>query len=123
MFSDQMFPALGFGAQVPPNYEPSHEFALNFNPSNPFCAGQISSTCSLLHRIMFTTQPVEWNVVGVEGICAAYTSCVSQIQLYGPTNFSPIIYHVARFAQSAAKEEGAQVCQAFTRSYQGLSVK
>ena len=38
--SDKMFPALGFGAKVPPNYHVSHEFALNFNPSNPFCAGK-----------------------------------------------------------------------------------
>ena len=46
---------------------------------------------------------------GTKGICQAYTACIPQIQLYGPTNFSPIIYHVARFSQAAVKEEGAQV--------------
>jgi len=39
--SDQFFPALGFGAKVPPSMEVSHEFALNFNASNPFCAGKM----------------------------------------------------------------------------------
>ena len=38
--SDKMFPALGFGAKVPPNMTVSHEFALNFNSANPFCAGK-----------------------------------------------------------------------------------
>lgn len=79
--SDKMFPAFGFGAQIPPSWQVkltlkhdttnilktsdsvvlsdknelvhghltletddillqvSHEFPLNFNPSNPFCAG------------------------------------------------------------------------------------
>ena len=40
--SDKMYPALGFGARIPPNFEVSHEFALNFNPGNPFCAGKIA---------------------------------------------------------------------------------
>ncbi|XP_023235399.1 copine-3-like [Centruroides sculpturatus] len=35
--SDKMFPALGFGARIPPSWEVSHEFAINFNNSNPFC--------------------------------------------------------------------------------------
>lgn len=34
-----MFPALGFGAVVPPSNDVSFEFPLNFNPQNPFCAG------------------------------------------------------------------------------------
>ena len=34
-----MFPALGFGAKIPPHMVESFEFALNFNASNPFCAG------------------------------------------------------------------------------------
>ena len=38
--SDKMFPALGFGARIPPNNDVSHEFALNFNPQNPFCHGK-----------------------------------------------------------------------------------
>ena len=38
--SDKLFPALGFGAKIPPNHEVSHEFALNFQPTNPYCAGR-----------------------------------------------------------------------------------
>uniref|UniRef100_A0A672HYT8 Copine-2 n=1 Tax=Salarias fasciatus TaxID=181472 RepID=A0A672HYT8_SALFA len=38
--TDKMFPALGFGAQLPPDWKVSHEFAINFNPTNPFCSGE-----------------------------------------------------------------------------------
>uniref|UniRef100_A0A672HDP9 Copine-3 n=1 Tax=Salarias fasciatus TaxID=181472 RepID=A0A672HDP9_SALFA len=38
--STKMFPVFGFGAQVPPSRQVSHEFPVNFNPSNPFCAGK-----------------------------------------------------------------------------------
>ncbi|XP_019366540.1 PREDICTED: copine-1 isoform X1 [Gavialis gangeticus] len=77
--TDKLFPAFGFGAQVPPNFQISHEFALNFNPNNPYCEG-------------------------VQGIVDAYRQALPQIQLYGPTNFSPIINHVARFAAQAAQQ-------------------
>lgn len=80
--SDKMFPAFGFGAQVPPSWQVSHEFPLNFNPANPFCTG-------------------------VEGIVAAYRACLPQVKLYGPTNFSPIINHVASFAQQALQQTTA----------------
>lgn len=62
-----MFPAFGFGAQIPPSwqvnemtsavvtvtisqkpqftivvfFQVSHEFPLNFNPTSPFCAGML----------------------------------------------------------------------------------
>ena len=39
ILSDQLYPALGYGAKIPPTMEVSHCFALNFNASNPFCAG------------------------------------------------------------------------------------
>uniref|UniRef100_A0A8C9UB09 Copine-2 n=1 Tax=Serinus canaria TaxID=9135 RepID=A0A8C9UB09_SERCA len=80
--SDKMFPALGFGAQLPPDWKVSHEFAINFNPRNPFCSG-------------------------VEGIVQAYSACLPHIRFYGPTNFSPIINHVARFAAQATQQETA----------------
>eukprot|EP00061_Rhincodon_typus_P018029 g47015.t1 len=35
--TDKLFPAFGFGAQVPPDWQVSHEFSLNFNPNNPYC--------------------------------------------------------------------------------------
>ena len=73
--SDKQFPALGFGARVPPSWEVSHEFYLNLNPESPFCAG-------------------------LAGVLAAYHRALHSVQLYGPTNFSPVINHVARFARA-----------------------
>lgn len=81
--SDKLFPAFGFGAQVPPDWQVSHEFALNFNPSSPYCAG-------------------------IQGIVDAYRQALPQVRLYGPTNFAPIINHVARFATQAAHQKTAQ---------------
>jgi hypothetical protein len=81
--SDQMFPALGYGAKIPPHMEVSHAFALNFNASNPFCPG-------------------------VKGVLDAYTACVERVELYGPTNFAPIILHVAQFAAAAQREQAAK---------------
>ncbi|XP_033011400.1 copine-3 [Lacerta agilis] len=80
--TDKMFPAFGFGAQIPPSYQVSHEFPLNFNPSNPFCSG-------------------------IQGIVDAYRACLPQVRLYGPTNFSPIINHMARFAAAATQQKTA----------------
>ncbi|XP_039874636.1 copine-3-like isoform X2 [Simochromis diagramma] len=80
--SDKMFPAFGFGAQIPPAWQVNHEFPINFNPSNPFCAG-------------------------VEGVVAAYQQCLPQVKLYGPTNFSPIINHVAQFGRQALQQQTA----------------
>ncbi|XP_045028437.1 copine-8 isoform X2 [Daphnia magna] len=70
--SDKHFPVLGFGAKVPPNGNLSHEFFVNLS-ANPHC-------------------------FGVGGVIEAYRRCLPLIQLYGPTNFSPVINHVARFA-------------------------
>ncbi|KAM9552899.1 copine-3 isoform 2-T4 [Salvelinus alpinus] len=80
--SDKMFPAFGFGAQIPPTWQVSHEFPLNFNPANPFCAG-------------------------IEGVVEAYRVCLPQVKLYGPTNFSPIINNVARSAMQATQQKTA----------------
>ena len=70
--SDRLFPALGFGARVPPDGRVSHEFFLNLQ-ENPYCEG-------------------------VDGILAAYYQSLNAVQLYGPTNFAPVINHVAKFA-------------------------
>lgn len=80
--TDKLFPVFGFGAQIPPSFQVSHEFPVNFNPSNPFCNG-------------------------IQGIVDAYRACLPQVKLYGPTNFSPIIEHVSRFAADAAKQKTA----------------
>ncbi|KAM9705303.1 copine-8-like [Menidia menidia] len=79
--SDKMFPALGFGAKLPPDGRISHEFALNGNPQNPYCSG-------------------------IEGVMEAYYQSLKAVQLYGPTNFSPVINHVARYASSV--KDGSQ---------------
>ncbi|XP_052260932.1 copine-8-like isoform X2 [Dreissena polymorpha] len=77
--TDKLFPVLGFGAKLQ-NGSVSHEFPCNFNPQNPYCAG-------------------------IPGIMQAYYTSLRQVQLYGPTNFSPVINHVSRFAQ--AKRDGS----------------
>ncbi|KAL4624770.1 copine-4-like [Arapaima gigas] len=74
--SDKMFPAFGFGAQIPPDFKVSHDFAVNFDEENPECAG-------------------------IQGVVEAYQNCLPKIQLYGPTNIAPIIQKVA----SSASEE------------------
>uniref|UniRef100_A0A674K537 C2 domain-containing protein n=1 Tax=Terrapene triunguis TaxID=2587831 RepID=A0A674K537_9SAUR len=72
--SDKMFPALGFGAKIPPDGHVSHEFPLNGNADNPYCSG-------------------------IEGILEAYHKSLKTVQLYGPTNFAPVVNHVARYIQ------------------------
>merc|ERR1719369_2506022 len=64
----------GFGARIPPNYETKHEFFLNMT-QDPYCSS-------------------------VDGILAAYHQSLTSVQLYGPTNFSPVINHVANFARA-----------------------
>ncbi|XP_015243526.1 PREDICTED: copine-1-like isoform X2 [Cyprinodon variegatus] len=77
--TDKLFPAFGFGAKLPPDFQAAHhEFALNFNPGNPYCQG-------------------------IQGIVDAYRAVLPQIKLSGPTNFSPIINHVASIAAAAAQ--------------------
>lgn len=46
---------------------------------------------------------------GIQGIVDAYRACLPQVRLYGPTNFSPIINHVARFAAGATQQKTASV--------------
>lgn len=48
---------------------------------------------------------------GISGVIEAYKMSLSQVALYGPTNFAPIIYHVAKFAAAAQQEQGAKVWQ------------
>ncbi|KAJ3585900.1 hypothetical protein NHX12_012308 [Muraenolepis orangiensis] len=55
--SDKMFPALGFGAKLPPDGSVSHEFPLNGNIENPYCNG-------------------------MEGILEAYHQSLKTVQLY-----------------------------------------
>nr|XP_021403390.1 copine-5 isoform X2 [Lonchura striata domestica] len=75
--SDKMFPALGFGAKIPPDGHVSHEFPLNGDASNPACHG-------------------------IAGVLEAYQRSLRHVQLYGPTNFAPVVNHVARTLSSSS---------------------
>lgn len=45
----------------------------------------------------------------MDGIAQAYSACLPHIRFYGPTNFSPIVNHVARFAAQATQQQTATV--------------
>uniref|UniRef100_A0A3Q1G951 Copine-8 n=1 Tax=Acanthochromis polyacanthus TaxID=80966 RepID=A0A3Q1G951_9TELE len=79
--SDKLYPAYGFGAKLPPDGKISHAFPLNSNTENPNC-------------------------VGIEGVLEAYFQSLRTVQLYGPTNFAPVINQVARCA--AEVTDGSQ---------------
>ncbi|XP_053539658.1 copine-9 [Ictalurus punctatus] len=79
--SDKLFPAYGFGAKLPPNGKISHAFPLNGNSEDPNC-------------------------VGIEEVLEAYFQSLRKVQLYGPTNFAPVINQVARAAQDVT--DGSQ---------------
>ncbi|XP_051873560.1 copine-9-like isoform X6 [Pristis pectinata] len=79
--SDKLFPALGFGAKLPPDGKVSHEFPLNADPDNPNCNG-------------------------IDGVLEGYYQSLRRVQLYGPTNFAPVINQVARCA--APVTDGSQ---------------
>ncbi|NXI06272.1 CPNE9 protein, partial [Pachycephala philippinensis] len=79
--SDKLFPAYGFGAKVPPDGKISHQFPLNNNVENPSCAG-------------------------IEGVLESYLQSLRTVQLYGPTNFAPVINQVAGTA--AQVTDGSQ---------------
>ncbi|XP_044205063.1 copine-9-like [Thunnus albacares] len=79
--SDKLFPAYGFGAKLPPDGKISHAFPLNSNIENPNC-------------------------VGIEGVLESYFQSLRSVQLYGPTNFAPVIQQVARCAEEVT--DGSQ---------------
>ncbi|GAB0194496.1 copine-9 [Grus japonensis] len=79
--SDKLFPAYGFGAKLPPDGKISHQFPLNNNADNPSCAG-------------------------IEGVLESYLQSLRTVQLYGPTNFAPVINQVAGAA--AQVTDGSQ---------------
>ncbi|XP_032892996.1 copine-9 isoform X1 [Amblyraja radiata] len=79
--SDKLFPALGFGAKLPPDGKVSHEFPLNADLDNPNCNG-------------------------IDGVLEGYYQSLRRVQLYGPTNFAPVINQVASCA--APVTDGSQ---------------
>eukprot|EP00124_Ichthyophonus_hoferi_P005053 Ihof_evm2s653 gene=Ihof_evmTU2s653 len=86
--ADKIFPAYGFGAKV--GGRVMDDFALNFNPGNPNCNG-------------------------VNGIINAYRLSINNptVELWGPTNFAPIIHVVARMARQVV-ESGRQIYYVLT---------
>ena len=52
-------------------------------------------------------QPSQPDCNGIQVNIEAYQACLSQIRLYGPTNFSPIINHMARFAAATTQQQTA----------------
>ncbi|TRY64074.1 hypothetical protein TCAL_03904 [Tigriopus californicus] len=72
--ADNLFPACGFGAKVPPSDEVSHGFFLNQSRHNPDCRG-------------------------VEGILKAYATSLEKVKLSGPTHFAPVINYTAKVAR------------------------
>jgi len=81
--SDKVFPTFGFGAKVPPNKEVSHAFPINFKTNSPNCSG-------------------------VRGVVEAYKTSLTQLELFGPTNFAPMINLVSKFASAAQLERSAR---------------
>ncbi|KAI9144384.1 Copine-domain-containing protein [Paraphysoderma sedebokerense] len=75
--ADKNFPVFGFGAKFPTSEIAYHDFHVNFNPKNP-------------------------EVTGVDGIMAAYQNCIRNVQLYGPTNFAPVIRKMSAIARLAS---------------------
>ena len=75
--TDKWFPSFGFGARIPPDMKVSHQFALN-GTANPNC-------------------------YMVDGIIQAYLATIQNVQLYGPTNFAPIINQTALLASQEEK--------------------
>lgn len=74
--SDKHIPVLGFGATVPPSTNrASHCFALNGNIFDP-------------------------EVDGLDGVVEAYKNALNNVNLYGPTNFAPIIELINDMAES-----------------------
>uniref|UniRef100_A0A8B9KEN1 Copine-2 n=1 Tax=Astyanax mexicanus TaxID=7994 RepID=A0A8B9KEN1_ASTMX len=80
--SDKMFPALGFGAQLPPDWK-------------------VRNSVMVVNGCFYVL------CTGVEGIVQAYSTCLPHLRFYGPTNFAPIINHVARFASQALQQDTA----------------
>lgn len=75
-----------------------------------FFGGESKKPCSLEH-LWGLLCTLSCNSKGVEGIVQAYSACLPHIRFYGPTNFSPIINHVARFAAQATQQDSATVSQ------------
>ncbi|KAF9955530.1 Copine-5 [Mortierella alpina] len=77
--TDKLIPAFGFGGRL--GGQVSHAFPLNGNPNNP-------------------------EVYGVDGLLAAYWHALTFAELYGPTNFAPVITAATDIAKQCEKHIG-----------------
>ena len=61
------------------------------------------------HKTVCVCVCMFFGFLGIEGVVQAYQHCLPQVTLYGPTNFSPIINHVAHFGRQALQQQNASV--------------
>eukprot|EP01102_Stenamoeba_stenopodia_P004241 TRINITY_DN1453_c0_g1_i4.p1 TRINITY_DN1453_c0_g1~~TRINITY_DN1453_c0_g1_i4.p1 ORF type:complete len:657 (-),score=143.34 TRINITY_DN1453_c0_g1_i4:64-2034(-) len=76
--SDNMYPCFGFGAKI--GNQVSHCFALGGDPTRP-------------------------EVYGVGGLLNAYHTALHNVELYGPTNFAPLINQAISIASQDVSQE------------------
>eukprot|EP00041_Stephanoeca_diplocostata_P016587 m.327581 g.327581 ORF g.327581 m.327581 type:complete len:580 (+) comp20415_c0_seq2:185-1924(+) len=79
--TDKLFPAMGYGGKSVNGV--SHNFALNGNEGNPYCCG-------------------------IDGVVSAYKTALQYWQLFGPTNFAPVIQSVSSYAAESARTKPGQ---------------
>lgn len=65
---------IGFGGKIPPNGDVSHQFPLNGNQAHPYC-------------------------MNIDEIITHYRNSLKRVQLYGPTNFAPVINNTIEIAK------------------------
>jgi hypothetical protein len=74
------------------------KFSMSMTNTENWCINWTSRIEILAYVGYIGLPPFLW--VMLSGVLEAYRNCIRQVQLYGPTNFSPIINHVARFAST-----------------------
>ena len=75
---------------------------MSLSVSLSLCLSPQCSSIGLIVSLSLSHSPVD---AGIDGVLQAYYNCIQRVQLYGPTNASPIINHVANFAAAAQREE------------------
>ena len=84
---DQLFPCFGFGAKI--NNRPFQLFNLNFNRDDP-------------------------NIKHIQGIINSYHNAIKKIDLFGPTNFSPIIEEIIKMIEDENSDKKYHILMILT---------